>query len=83
MESKHEMIATSLRMRANYIETDDVLYSRNDAIRVNEANDRERRRLGSATYGEGDRVKIKELNMEQQELVIALRKLADKIQHGN
>ena len=80
MESKKEMIATSLRMRANYIETGDVCLSRNDALRANEGIDRERQRMNSFSWDENRIVKIKELDINQQKLVILLRELADEIQ---
>jgi hypothetical protein len=80
MESKKEMIANSLRMRANYIETGDVCLGRNDAIKRNDAVRAEQRRMGSPTWGEHQLIQIKELTIEQQKLVIAIRELADEIQ---
>ena len=75
MESSKEMIVIALQMRANYIETGDVVLSRNDAISHNESIVRENKQYSYSSYQ--DRLHtIKKLTDEQQELVLKLRKLA-------
>jgi hypothetical protein len=63
MESREEMIAIALNMRANWIETGNPTMSRNDAIRGGAA----------ATY------LVKALEPEQEKLVLQLRETAKAI----